>query len=253
MIVVLRSKEPKAWSGVNQYRNCHTDIATYWLKNGNKHTGLNDIDRERLEGILGFDLKPSSPYWKTFFIRNTGEDITLNTDVAIDELRYLFLVGSEGVTGHRLVQASLSEPKATADYIIVNEEEEAKVKNSVSKLKRKAFKEFDKLSATEVRKALRLYGMKAETMSAEQAENNLFDLVEESPENFIELWVNNKTRETQFLIESAISKNVVRRNKNSYYYGTDTIGYSMEDAIVFLEDRKNNDIKMAIKNGIEIK
>ncbi len=253
MKVVLRSKEPKAWSGVNQYRNCHTDISTFWLENGNKHTGLNAEDEERLSNKLGFDLKPNSPYWKTFFIRNTGEDISLNTDVAIDELRYLFLVGSEGVNGHKLVQVSLSQPKATAVYIIVNEEEEAKVKNSASKLKRKAFKEFDKLSATEVRKALRLYGMKAESMSAEQAENNLFDLVEENPTNFIELWVNNKTRETQFLIESAISKNVMRKNKNSYYYGTDAIGYSIDDAIAFLEDKKNNDIKIAIKNGIEIK
>lgn len=257
MKVVLKSKGAKPWAGVNQYRNCHTDIATYWLDNGNKYTGLNREDRERLEDELGFDLKPNSDYWITFFIRSTGDDIILDTDVTIDELRYLFLVGSKDEDGnrkgHKLVQASLSQPKATAEYIIINAEEEAKTDNTKAKLKRKAFKEFDKLSAVEIVKALRIYGVKAESVSAEQAENKLFDLVEENPANFLEVWVNNKTRETQFLIESAISKNVMRKNKNSYYYGTDIIGYSLEDAIEFLDNPKNNDIKKTIQNGIEIK
>ncbi len=247
MKVVFKSKSSKPWAGVNQYRNCHTDIATYWLDNGNFYTGLSKENEARLEGELGFDLKQNSDYWTTFFIRSTGEEIILDTEVPIEELRYLFL------KNHKLVQSSLSEPKATAEYIIINAEEEAKVENTKAKTKRKAFREFDKLSAVEVVKALRLYGVKAESVSAEQAENKLFDLVEESPTNFLDIWVNNKTRETQFLIESAISKNVMRKNKNSYYYGTDVIGYSLEDAVEFLDNPKNNDIKKTIKNSIEIK
>lgn len=247
MIVTVKPIGPKSWAGLNQYRNCHTDIATYWLENGNKYTGLAKEDEKRLGEDLGFDLKPSSNFWNSFFIRMTGDEILLDISNPFDELKYLFL------KGHKICQASLSEPKATAEYIIINYEEEAKEENKKGKTKRRALKEFDKLSAVDIRKALRLYGVKSEAISAEQAENRLFELVEEDPDGFLDLWVNNKTRDTQFLIESAISKNVIRKNKNSYYYGTDAIGYSLEDAIAFLDDLKNNDIKKAIMNGIDIK
>lgn len=246
MKVKVKPIAPKAWSGVTQYKNCHTDIATYWLKNGTKYTGLNDEDRERLEKALGFDLKWNSDFWKTFFIRFTGDEIDLDTEEPYQELQYLFL------KDHLKVQSSIYEPKATADFIVVNEEAEAKVENVKNKVKRKAFSAFGKLSSTDVRKALRLYGIKSESISAEQAENKLFDIVEENPAKFMELWVENKTRDTQFLIETAVSKNVMRKNKNAYYYGTDAIGFSMEDAIAFLDDPKNNDIKLAITNGIDI-
>lgn len=246
MKVTVKPIGPKTWSGINQYRNCHTDIGTYWLDSGTKYTGLDKEAEGRLGEELGKDLKWTSDYWKTFFIRFTGEEIELDTDIPIQELQYHFL------KGHKLVQASISEPKATAEYILVNEEAEARVENTRNKQKRKAFLAFSKLSATDIRKALRLYGVKAETVSAEQAENKLFALVEEDPNKFMELWVDNSTRETQFLIEAAISKNVMRKNKNAYYYGTDAIGYSLEDAIAFLDDPKNNDIKVAIINGTEI-
>jgi hypothetical protein len=44
---------------------------------------------------------------------------------------------------------------------------------------------------------------------------------------FLQKWINNKDREIEVVIEQAISKNVIRRNKNIYKYGSDVIGYSM--------------------------
>jgi hypothetical protein len=59
-------------------------------------------------------------------------------------------------------------------------------------------------------------------------------------------WVNNPNKETQFLIENALSKNILRRNRTQYFYGTEMIGNGIDDAIAYLNDKKNQDIKMSI-------
>ena len=247
MKVVVEPISANVWSNIIHYKNCYTDISTYWLGNGSKYTGLNKKDRARLEEELGFDLAPASDFWKTFFIRMTDKQLVLDLEDPFDELKYLFL------RNHKLVQPSMNERKATAKYVIVNEEAEAEEINKRSKIKRNAIKAFDKLSNTDIKKALRLYGYKADSISAEQAEAKLYELVEDSPNKFLEIWVDNKYRETQFLIEAAIAKNIIRKNKNAYMYGTEIIGHSLEDTIAFLEDKKNQDIKLIIMNETEVK
>jgi hypothetical protein len=247
-IIVLTNLDKKPWSGVEQYRNCHTDIATYFLANGSRYTGLTKEDEERLCKLIGqSDLSPSSKYWDTFFIRKTNDDIVLNIEDPFDELKYLFL------RNHKNVQKSLTEKKATAEYVMVNETAEATETNKRSKLKRRAAKEFDKLSATDIRKALRLYGYKADSMSSEQAEAKLYELVEDEPQRFIDMWVDNADRETQFLIEASMSKNIIRKSKNAYMYGTTTLGHTLEETISFLDDKKNSDLKRVILDETNIK
>ena len=104
-----------------------------------------------------------------------------------------------------------------------------------------------------MRKALRLYGYKGETMSSELVESKLFELVEKDPNRFFMIWVNNKSRNTQFLIEAAIAKNIIRKSRNIYYYGTDIIGNSLEDAVSHLDDKNNQDLKLTILQETESK
>jgi len=245
--VTLKPLNRKAWSNVVRYKNCHEDIATYLTKNGSNYTGLTKEDEERLGKELRIDLHPNSSFWDTFFIRVYDKEIKLDLTSPEDELKYLFL------KNHKKVKSSLNENKATAEYVLINEDEEAKQTNKRAKIKRKAFKEFDKLSATDVRKALRLYGFKADNISSEQAEAKLDELVETDPQRFLDIWVNNKSRQTQFLIEEALSKNVLRKNKSAYMYGTEIIGHSMDDAIAYIDDKKNQELKDVIVNEINVK
>ena len=104
-----------------------------------------------------------------------------------------------------------------------------------------------------MRKALRLYGFKSDAMSNELIESKLFELVEKDPNKFFLIWVNNKSKNTQFIIEAAVAKNIIRKSRNIFYYGTDIIGNSMEDAIAYLDDKKNQDLKMVIMQEIESK
>lgn len=247
MKVILRPLVKDAWSGIIRYRNCHEDISSYFTRSGRLYTGLTEADEKRLGEKLGYDLKPSSDFWKTFFIRTSGKDMFLDTEESLDELRYLFL------KSHKRVKNSMFEHKATANFVLINEEEEARKSNVYNKTKRVAIREFDKMSTEDVKKALRLYGRRSENMSPEIAENRLFELIDADPQGFLNKWVNNSGRETQYLIERAISENIIRRNKRQYTYGTEVIGYGIDDAIAYMEDPKNQELKMTILSELDAK
>ena len=240
----IRSQE---WSGIHKYPNCSDIFRAYFTRSGRIHTGIPAEDAERLGDILGEDLKPSSKFWEKFSVRLGSEDVVLNTEDPFDELKYIFL------KNHKRVSKSIDHVIPGSQYYISIKEEEAKEANKRSRGKRKAYKEFDKLKPEDMRKALRIYGYKAEGLSDDIAEQRLMTLVEANPDKFFEKWVDNKNRATEYLIKEAIAKNVVRKNKNIYSYGTTTLGNTLELAILFIDDKENSDIKAAIINETNVK
>ena len=250
MEVILRFKSKDPWAGITKYKNCYDYIAPYWTRSGNKYTGLTDEDAKRLEREIGYPdghLSPFSDFWNTFAIKLTTKETILHTERPYDELQYLFL------KGHKRVANGLNNVKPNNDYILINKDSEAEESNRLNKIKRQAIIEFNKLSVEDMRKALRLYSYKSDAMSNELVESKLFELVEKDPNKFFLIWVNNKTKNTQFIIEAAIAKNVMRKSRNVYYYGTDIIGSSLEDAIAYLDDKKNQDIRLVSIQETEAK
>ena len=250
MEVILRFKAKDPWAGITKYKNCVDYIGPYWTRSGNFYTGLDEKEATDLEKKIGYapgTLSPTSRFWTTFSVKLTARELILHTENPYDELQYLFL------RKHRRVANGLSNVKPSNDYILINKESEAEEANRINKIKRQAIIEFNKMSLDDMRKALRLYGYKGESMSTELVESKLFEIVETDPNRFFSIWVNNKTRNTQFLIEAAIAKNVIRKSRNIYYYGTDIIGNSLEDAIAHLDDKGNQDLKLTILQETESK
>ena len=147
----------------------------------------------------------------------------------------------------------LNKITPATDYVMINKDSEAEEANKINKIKREAYREMDKMSIEDMRKCLRLYGIKSDTMSNELVEAKMAEKIEESPKNFMLKWVDNPNKEINFVIEEAISKNIIRKNRANYYFGTDLIGNGLEDVIAYLKDKKNSDIKMAILNEIKSK
>jgi len=245
MWVILRPLGSNPWSGVGRYRNCHDVLRSYYTRSGRLYTGLTEADAERLGKLLTKDLSPGSEFWPEWAgIRVGSKDLYFNTDDPMDEMRYLFL------KNHKRVASSIFERKSTADYVLIDKEEQAKESNVFNKLKRRASSEFDRLSAEDIRQCLRLYGQNASNMGNEQAENVLYDIIDGNPSKFLEIWVDNKHREIDYLIETAVSKNILRKTKNVYRYGSDIIGHSLEDTVNYLLNPKNQDLKLVIMNEI---
>ena len=250
MKVILRPVSANSWPQglpTKKYRNCYEDIGSYFTRSGRIYTGLTKEDEVRLGELLGENLNSNSDFWKNFSIRTSGKDYYLDLEDAGDELKYLFL------KNHKRVKNSFAERKATANFVLVNKDEEARKTNVYNKIRRDAVKSFDALTPDEMRKCLRLYGHNGDTLSNEVVENRLFEIVEGNPQAFLDRWVNNSQRENEVLVEKAISKNIVRRNKNVYKYGTEIIGHSLQETSAFLDNPKNQDVKIAIIKQLESK
>lgn len=250
MEVILKYKKIDYWSKVTKYKGCNDTIQSYWTRSGSKHTGLTEEDEKRLEKALGFaegTLARYSPYWVTFGVKLGEKPLILHTENPWDELKYLFL------KSHKNVAIGLLDNKPNTDYILIQKDAEAKEANLHNRAKIDAIVEFKKMTLEDMRKCLRLYGTKSDNISAELVEATLFDFIEKDPQKFFTKWVNNNQKNTEFLIEAAIAKNIIRKSRNIYYYGTETIGQSMQDAITHIDSPKNQDLKLSILAELENK
>lgn len=250
MEVVVRILKVNPWVGLTKWQNCFDYVGPYWTRSGNVYTGLKNEEARQLEQQLGYEegtLSQSSEFWSTFAVKLGKKDLILNTNKPEDNLKYLFL------KGHKRVAEGLAQVTPATDYVLINKDSEAEELNRLSKVKREAYKALDKMSIEDMRKCLRLYGIKSDNISNELVEAKLTEQIETAPAKFMMRWVNNPQKEINFLIEEAISKNIIRKNRSQYFFGTDQIGNGIDDVIAYLNDKKNQDIKMAILNEINAK
>ena len=245
MVVELKIKKKNPWIGLIKYKNCFDYIAPYYTRSGSIYTGLTPEDEKYFEKALGYDeghLAKTSDFWQTFCVKVGTRTLLLDDSIPRQAMIIKFL------SGHKRVATSLDKLDAGKDYLLINREAEAVEQNKQNKLRRDAIKEFDKLSLEEMRKCLRLFGMAADRMSNELVESTLFGFVDKQPKKFFDKWVNNKKKDTEYLLEQAISKGVIRKDKTHYFYGTDMFADTLEDAIAYLDNKKNQDLKLAIIN-----
>ena len=250
MEVIVRIIKSNPWSGVVKWPTTFDYVGSYWTRSGNIYTGLSAEDAARLEKELGYQegqLSTQSSFWDTFAVKIGKKDVILNTDKPEDELKYLFL------KNHKRVAVGLNKITPSTDYVLINQDAEAEETNRINKVRREAYREFDKMSLEEMRKCLRLFGIKSDNMSNEVAEAKLSEVIEQDPAKFLDKWVKNPNKEMNFIIEEALAKNVIRRNKTNYYFGTDLIGNGLDDVVAYLKNKANQEILISIKREIESK
>lgn len=250
MVVELKIKKKNPWVGLVKYKACFDYIAPYFTRSGSIYTGLTPEDEKYYEKVLGYEdghLAKTSDFWTNFCVKVGARGLILDDSIPRQEMIIKFL------SGHKRVATSLDKLTAGKDYLLINREAEAVEKNKINKQRREAIIEFGKLSLEQMRKCLRLFGVNADRMSNELVESTLYDLVEKQPKRFFEKWVDNKSKETEFLIEQAIAKGVIRKDRTHYFYGSDMFADGLEDAVAYLDNKKNQDLKLSIINETENK
>lgn len=250
MVVELKIRKKNPWIGLVKYKACFDYIAPYFTRSGSIYTGLTPEDEKYYEKALGYEeghLAKTSDFWTTFCVKVGSRGVVLDDSIPRQAMIIKFL------SGHKRVATSLDKLTAGKDYLLINREAEAVEANKINKLRRDAIKEFDKLSLEQMRKCLRLFGVKADRMSNELVESTLFNLVDKQPKKFFDKWVDNSSKETEFILEEAIAKGVIRKDKTHYFYGSDMFADSLEDAVAYLDSKKNQDLKLSIINETQNK
>ena len=250
MVVELKIKKKNPWAGLLKYKHCFDYIAPYFTRSGSIYTGLTPEDEIHFEKALGYPeghLSKTSEFWTTFCVKVGTRGLVLDDQFPLQALQIKFL------SGHKRVATSLDKLSAGKDYLLINREAEAIQKNKQNSLRRDAIKAFDTLSLDDMRKCLRLFGIRSDNMSNELVESQMFDIVDKQPKRFLDKWVNNKKKDTEFILEEAIAKGVIRKDRTQYFYGTEMFADSLQDAIAYLDAKKNQDLKLSIINEVKSK
>lgn len=250
MVVELKIKKKNPWAGLLKYKHCFDYIAPYYTRSGSIYTGLTPEDEKYFEEAMGLPegkLSKSSDYWTTFCVKVGARGLLLDDQFPTQAMQIKFL------SNHKRVATSLDKLTAGKDYLLINSEAEAEQKNKANKVRREAIKAYDTMSMDDMRKCLRLFGIRSDNMSNQLVESTMFDIVDKKSDQYLTKWVNNKKKDTEFIIEEAVAKGVLRKERTQYYYGTEMIADSLSDAVAYLDNKKNQDLKLSIINEIKNK
>ena len=92
----------------------------------------------------------------------------------------------------------------------------------------------------------RVYGYNPKTMDETQKEITLEGELDSNPSEFL-MYATDKNIEYQAFIEDCLSNDVLRRVGQSYLNGDETIGNSLEEAVLYLKDKKNSEVYATLK------
>ena len=97
---------------------------------------------------------------------------------------------------------------------------------------------------------VRLHFENPKKMDAKEKELFLEGMVEENPLNFYNI-ATSKNLELQAFIEECLTADVLRKIGNSLLLGDEKIGDSMEEAVLFLKDKKNSSTLTTLKARVQ--
>ena len=207
-------------------------------------------EKKFLNGVL--DVAPDhvdwpkhvKQYWAEMSIKIPFEGVQL--DVSTDKsgkpfntdnyLKYRFALK------HPHVAITKDDLTGKQRFYIHDENRDILKKNATIQVKKDADKEFIKVSS-DTKKMARILRIMSDTNPAtltnEQLENTLYSLKDSEPKKFYRI-ATDKNLDLKSEIEELVSANIVRRIGNQVIYIDDVIGETLEDAIVYLKDKKNS-------------
>ena len=246
--VIIRAKEKQTWSGFTRFPKCK-DTVTAAQGRGGFHTGLTPDMQAELEKDLFLEkdtLSPYSKYWIEYCMHIYNKELTLDLTKPKDVLDYYICLNSPRVANS--VNEMEKWPKA--EYLIYDAEEDAKKDNLIVRARRKASAKFSKMSIAEMTDVLKLAGQNAKNMTSTMIENKVDEMVMDTPDKFNSI-VDIPGFKTRVLIEDLLGINAVRLNGTHYLVGDEPIGHDIESAVIYLEDPKNQNLLISLKNKLQ--
>ena len=231
--VILKALERQNWSGFHRFPKCK-DTVIASLGRGGYQTGLSEKEEKHLETEL--QMKPGtlgkySEYWRDYTVILNDKDKTLKLELPRDYIDYKILMASNRVANS--VNDLTDWPKA--EYVLYDAEEDAKKDNLKIKEKRKAYKQFNSMTAAEMRNVLKLMGKKSNNASDTLVENTLADILDKDPASFNET-MSQPDFKLRVFVEDLISINGLRVRGGHYMFGDSAIGHDLESTLLYLKE-----------------
>ena len=209
-------------------------------------------EKELMQGIL--DVSPehvdwpkhSKQFWAemTIPVGFTGVELEVgvNEDGSpisiMDYLKYKFALKHP----HVALTKEEMDKDFNKRFYIQDLSREDKVKNTQIQFKKDADKEFIKLSSNpkNMKRVLRLLSSSnPDRMTDEQVENALYEIKNSKTKKFLKI-AQDKNLELKAEIEEMVTASVLRKIGNQIIFIDEVLGDTLDDAVVFLKDKKNS-------------
>lgn len=222
-------------------------------------TGLTEDEERSLEKKLNLSVgslsRHNKDYWAAFTFLIPKEGMTLYLDNPKDYIIFKIL------SNHSRVAKTMMEVKDSpgVDFYMTSYDEESKIENDKNKLERESIKAYGKLSTKEMTDVLKIYaqlegkvtGRPSKDSSVDFIESTLYKKMKSNPEEFLRI-VGDSSFSTRVLIDDLISNRILIKNGSKYsVYGGDVIGSTLESTIEFLEDPRNQGVRIELLAKLE--
>jgi len=245
---------PDDHDGAIRYSKCFERLTVQAARGtGVLNTGLTEEDERRLEDKMSMSpgtlSRYNRDYWTMFRIDVPKDGVILDLSFPEDELKYLVLKAHQRVANSEMERFD----SPFAEYVMTSQEQEARVENKKSKLKRKAYKVFSNMSTTEMQDVLKVMGKRAgDDASVDFVESQLDKIVSDDPQNFLNT-VEDPTFKMRAFIDDCTSARVLVKNGTKYQLpGGDIVGYTLEQTIEYLQNPDNQEVYLDLKGKLSI-
>lgn len=215
--------------------------------------------KEFFEKELGVNLNPTLPqdtnFWRTDRrgrVILTKEGTTLNLNQPLDMLKYLILLSNK-----MLVSPSYDDRvlKATYEFMIVDEHKVTSKKLEEASVKAQAYVKFAEITNS---KAATIGFIKSlgrtipATATEDWLKGEVLNIVDSNPTYFLEIVNHPQYNERIFVQEAIEAGAVIRKGEKRYTLDNGAELGDLTDAISYLLNPDNQDVKLRIKAKIEL-
>jgi hypothetical protein len=220
---------------------------------------LNDEERDILEqklamkkGELSIYRKGKDNFWHSFRVELDKEGIVLNLNEPMDYIKYKVLLTTPQIAESWEKRFARGEIK----FAIVDGEYEVKEHAKAADYKRKAYVFLDSIEGNREKMidVLTVYGKRPSKDASKDFLITAIDDIISNPKTiakFMEI-VEDKNFEKRLFIEKCLEAGAVLKMKSKYSLpGGDVIGNSIDEAIEYINNKKNNEIYATLKAQVE--
>jgi len=223
---------------------------------------LSENDVQELADELGLDVKELNPntrrnYWKNRAVNLDRNGLHLNLSEVDNFINFLILASDE-----ENIALGWSNRYAKGTYLFALCESTEELVDKVSNLEErmKAYNYLDKIkgSAEKMRDLLYVYYINTkdarkppQTGDVDWLKNEIGRIIEDDLKNFL-IIINDKDYLVKLLIQKSVEKGALLRVKHNYMLpGDDKPIGTLDDMISYLDDPKNQDVRMKLKHHLE--
>lgn len=252
--IIIRPVVKPKFSGVSKHAKTVTVLtgAQMGTTTGLYKTGLTTDEETKYELELNLPkgtLGKRSSFWGELEIRLFNDKPTYFSIVSpMDEIKAKVIYEHSAIANNEL---ELSK-NSLAEFYIEDLEAKAKLEEVKIDLTYEANQALMDTTTDEKRGYLRLYDGKKgiANLSERVVKTELFKKVNADPKRFLD-YVNNPDISTMIMIEELMESGAVTRKGSYYMYEKEVIGSSIEAAIAFFKEAKNQSLKIAMKQSLK--